>query len=71
MRMKSEKQIVIARNSVRSNGAPAIFEVIAAEIEVGGVTSPQTPRKKAKKCTTRGLTPTLIIGGAITSAVMM
>ena len=40
-------------------------------MDVGGVTSPQTARKNAKKCTTHGSTPTLIIGGAITSAVMM
>jgi hypothetical protein len=38
---------------------------------VGGVTSPQTARKKAKKWTTHGSTPVLIIGGTITSAVMM
>jgi hypothetical protein len=29
----------------------AIFEVIAAVIEVGGVSSPNTPMKNAKKCT--------------------
>ena len=53
------------------NGASAIFEVTAAATEVGGVNSPHTPRKNAKKCTTHGSTPTLIIGGAMTSAVMM
>jgi hypothetical protein len=46
----------------------AILAVTAATSEVGGVNSPQTPRKNAKKCTTHGLTPTLIIGGAITMA---
>ena len=29
------------------------------------------PRKNAKKCTTHGLTPALIIGGAITMATRM
>ena len=46
----------------------AIFAVTAATIDVGGVSSPQTPRKNAKKCTTHGSTPMRIIGGAITIA---
>ena len=50
---------------------PAIFDVIAAVIEVGGVNSPNTAMKKAKKCTTHGLTPTLMKAGAITIATRM
>ena len=53
------------------NEARAIFEVTAATTEVGGVSSPHTARKNAKKCTGHGSIPTLIIWGAMTRAVRM
>src|SRR5690606_6387203 len=49
----------------------AIFEVTAADTDVGGVTSPHTATKMAKKCTTQGSTPILMNGGTMTSAVTM
>src|SRR3970282_1139882 len=71
IRTNSETQIVMLRNNVCMKGASAIFAVTAATTEVGGVSSPQTARKKEKKCTTHGSTPARIIGGAITRAVMI
>ena len=68
---KSDTQICIALNNVRMNDASAILAVTAAATDVGGVSSPHTARKKQKKCTTQGSTPTRIIGGTMTSAVMM
>src|SRR5690606_17042421 len=71
MSMNNDTQSTSARMSVLMNEASAILAVTAATTEVGGVSSPQTARKNAKKCTTQGSTPYLIIGGAITSAVRM
>ena len=71
MSTNNETQSWMPRYGVRMNEASAILAVTAATSEVGGVSSPQTPRKKAKKWTAHGSTPALIIGGAMTSAVRM
>ena len=61
----------IPLNIVPMKSASAIFDVTAATREVGGVSSPQTATKKAKKWITQGLMPTFVMVGAITKARRM
>ena len=77
LRVTPEWRRVAVRFAAEESYAPGEAQMIfrlgyePQTIEVGGVSSPQTPRKNAKKCTTQGSTPIRIIGGAITMTTRM
>src|SRR5690606_16774556 len=56
------RQSLSASHIVRMKEASAMREEMAAVSEVGGDSSPQTERRKTKKCATQGLIPRLTRG---------